>query len=109
MTMSSQPLRLTEAQAWETLARFFERITDPNRKQGLCHQTNCLASLKLIDFDLAQHMSVIIHRELHRLDQTKIGAWGAYFYPLTLPGARKRAKFCWRQVRRLRRLKRKRV
>lgn len=102
--------RLTEAQAWETLARFFSQPwveeSQGLSRQGLCHQTNRLVHHGLIGFRISVKMSAVIHRELDRLGRFR-RAYGAYFYRLDREGARKRSEFCWRQVRRLKRQRRK--
>lgn len=91
-------IRLTEAQAWETLARFFGgRRQDFNVAAGLCKQIQNLRLERWITW-------WVYDRMFPRIQRTALWRKSAdgYMWPRTIEGAQARARFCWRQVKRLR-------
>lgn len=92
-------IRLTEAQAWETLARFFERRTRRLREAGgLCLQTDSLEFRGWLKAGVYYDMWWVIERAIYRHTVDSSG----FIWPLDTAGAQARARFCWRQVKRLR-------
>lgn len=89
-------IRLTEVQAWETLARFFKDVKDFRQARGLCFQIQNLAHKTWISQMTANQMRWYIERT----DAWRESSDG-YLWPCDAAGAKPRARFCWRQVRRL--------
>lgn len=88
-------IRLTEAQAWETLARFFGGRTGGFiGAAGLCWQTERLWLEGWITRG-------IFYRILDSIETDTDPFALGFFWPRTRAGARARARFCWRQVKRL--------
>ena len=87
-------MKLTEAQAWETMARFFEMsIHEQGPRLGdICGVIENLYYARLIDYPTAYFISC----KMDRLAPSKIEALG-YWWPRNANGMKKRAKFCWKQ------------
>lgn len=91
-------IRLTEAQAWETLARFFGgRTLDFRNAEGLCRQLSELRLRGWIKGEDFAEMGWTIDRVCYRSRLDPAG----FIWPRDAAGAKARARFCWRQVKRL--------
>lgn len=92
-------IRLTEAQAWETLARFFGGLQRSYMLHGgLCKQMLALYNLGCIGWRIHGRLYGQVAKRMDETGRT-------YLWPRDKEGDKARAAFCWEQVERLKRAK----